>query len=68
MKKQTSIEDKFQTLQNALSEQQTFIMADVENIFPDLSRATRYWLVSEFVKLGYLKRIRRGTFAFNEWM
>lgn len=68
MKKQTSIEDKFQTLQNALSEQQTFIMADVEDIFPDLSRATRYWLVSEFVKLGYLKRIRRGTFAFNEWM
>ena len=36
MKKQTSIEDKFQTLQNALSEQQTFIMADVEDIFPDL--------------------------------
>ena len=68
MKKQSSIENKFQALQNALSEQQTFIMADVEGAFPGLSKATRYWLVSEFVKLGYLKRIRRGTFAFNEWM
>ena len=68
MRKQTSIEDKFQVLKDALSEQQTFIMADVEGVFPELSKATRYWLVSEFVKLGYLKRIRRGTFAFNEWM
>jgi hypothetical protein len=53
MRKQTSIEDKFQVLQSILSEQQTFIMADVEVVFPDLSKATRYWLVSEFVKLGY---------------
>ena len=68
MKKQTSIEDKFQTLQNALSDQQTFIMADAEEVFPDLSKATLYWLVSEFVKLGFTKRIRRGTFAFNEWL
>ncbi len=68
MRKQTSIEDKFQVLKDALSGQQTFIMADVEGVFPELSKATRYWLVSEFVKLGYLKRIRRGTFAFNEWM
>lgn len=68
MRKQTSIEDKFQALQNTLSEQQTFIMADVEEVFPDLSKATRYWLVSELVKLGYLRRIRRGTFSFNEWM
>lgn len=68
MRKQTSIEDKFHVLKDALSEQQTFIMPDVEGVFPDLSKATHYWLVSEFVKLGYLKRIRRGTFAFNEWM
>lgn len=68
MRRQTSIEDKFRVLKNALSEQQTFIMADVEDVFPELSKATRYWLVSEFVKLAYLRRIRRGTFAFNEWM
>ena len=68
MKEQKSIEDKFQTLQNTLCEQQTFIMADVEEVFPDLSKATLYWLVSEFVKTGYIKRIRRGLFAFNEWM
>lgn len=68
MRKQTSIEDKFQVLQNTLSQQQAFIMADVDGIFPDLSKATRYWLISEFVKLGYLRRLRRGTFAFNEWM
>ena len=67
MKQITSIEKKYRVLQNALSEQQTFIMADVEDIFPDLNRATLYWLVSELVKLGYIKRIRRGTFAFNEW-
>ena len=63
----TTIEDKFKKLQNALSDQQTFIMDDVETVFPDLSKATLYWLASEFVKLGYTKRIRRGTFAFNEW-
>lgn len=68
MEKQTSIGEKFQKLQNALAEQQSFIMADVEGVFPDLSKATRYWLVSELVKIGYIKRIRRGTFAFNEWM
>lgn len=62
-----SIEKRFQILQNALSEQQMFIMADVEGIFPDLSKTTRYWLVSELVKLGYVKRVRRGTYAFNEW-
>lgn len=67
MRKHSSIEDKFQKLQNSLSEQQTFIMADVEEVFPDLSKATLYWLVSELVKLGYIKRIRRGTYALNEW-
>jgi len=68
MKNKTSIDDKFQKLQKKLSMQQTFIMSDVEDIFPELSKATLYWLVSELVKLGYIKRIRRGTFAFNEWM
>lgn len=67
MNKQNSIEVKFHVLHKALSDQQTFIMADVESVFPDLKKATRYWLVSEFVKLGYIKRIRNGTFAFNEW-
>ena len=68
MNKQTSIDDKYQKLLEALSGQQTFIMADVNEIFPELSRATRYWLVSELAKKGYIRRIRRGSFAFNEWM
>lgn len=67
MEKQASIENKYQKIQEALSSQQTFIMADVEEIFPELSKATLYWLVSELVKRGYIKRIRRGAYAFNEW-
>lgn len=66
--KTSSIMEKFQKIQSSLPEQQTFVMADVRDIFPELSNATLYWLVSELVNLGYFKRIRRGTFAFNEWM
>ena len=65
---QNAIEIKFKKLQESLSEQQTFTMGDVEYIFQEYSKATLYWFVSELVKLGYVKRLRRGTFAFNEWM
>lgn len=67
MKSQTSIDEKFHKLQSTLLEQKTFIMSDVEEAFPELSKATLYWLVSEFVKQGYVNRIRRGAFAFNDW-
>ena len=67
MSTQTSINDKYEVMREAFSDQQTFIMPDMERIFPKLSKATLYWLVSELVKMGLIKRIRRGTFAFNEW-
>ena len=67
MSTQTSINDKYEVMREAFSDQQTFIMPDMERIFPNLSKATLYWLVSELVKMGLIKRIRRGTFAFNEW-
>ncbi|MBR6172753.1 MAG: hypothetical protein IKQ49_06235 [Eubacterium sp.] len=67
MEKQSLLKSRYQELQKVLEEQQTFIMPDVEMVFPELEKATRYWLVAELVKNGYIKRIRRGTFAFNEW-
>lgn len=66
MQQQLSLDSRFQVLRQQLP-QETFIMADIERVFPELNPSTRYWLVSELVKAGYIQRVRRGTFAFNEW-
>lgn len=68
MREKNSLDEKYLKLKNALEEQQTFTMADVENLFQDLSRPTKYWLISELVRQGYVRRERRGIFKFNEWM
>ena len=67
MKNSKSLEDKYNVIKEMFSEQPVFIMSDVEKMFPELSRATIYWLMSELVKKGYIKRERRGMFSFNEW-
>ena len=68
MKELKAIDEKFNMLRENLTDQQMFIMADVANVLPELEKSTRYWLMAELVKLGYVKRVRRGTYAFNELM
>ena len=68
MKDLTMIVERFKNLQRNLRDQQTFVMADVESVFPEMEKSTRYWFMAELVKLGYVKRMRRGTYAFNELM
>lgn len=68
MKELTAIGEKFNRLHESLLDQQTFVMADVVNVLPELEKSTRYWLMAELVKHGYVKRVRRGIYAFNELM
>ena len=63
----TALEDKFKTIKNKLWEQPTFYMDDVQAIFPDMKKSSLYWNLSKLVEEGYLKRVRRGIYAFNEW-
>ena len=67
MKKLSALEKKYVTIEEKLREQATFYMEDVQAIFPDMKPATIYWNLSKLVESGYLKRVRKGVYAFNEW-
>lgn len=67
MKKLSALEKKYTILEEKLRGQATFYMEDVQAIFPEMKSATIYWNLSKLVEAGYLKRVRKGVYAFNEW-
>lgn len=67
MKNANMLEERFQAISKAFSDQETFVADDVAALFPELKKQTIYWMIAELVKEGYIKRVRRGWYAFNEW-
>lgn len=67
MKQLSALEKKYTIIEKELREQATFYMEDVQALFPDMKQATIYWNLSKLVEAGYLKRVRKGVYAFNEW-
>ena len=67
MEKKTSLAVKYQNILENLGNQQTFYFDEVEKLFPDMKKTYLYWVLSKLVEEGYLKRIRNGVYAFNEW-
>lgn len=65
--KSISTRKKYAVIEEKLKEQATFYMEDVQAIFPDMKQSSIYWNLSELVEAGYLKRVRTGVYAFNEW-
>ncbi len=67
MEKVSALEKKYNAIEEKLREQTTFYMEDVQAIFPDMKKSSIYWNLSKMVEAGYLKRVRTGVYAFNEW-
>jgi predicted transcriptional regulator of viral defense system len=67
MEKISALEKKYTSIEDKLKEQTTFYMEDVQAIFPDMKKSSIYWNLSKMVEAGYLKRVRTGVYAFNEW-
>lgn len=67
MEKVSALETKYTIIEKKLREQATFYTEDVQAIFPEMKPATIYWNLSKLVEAGYLKRVRMGVYAFNEW-
>lgn len=67
MEKISALEKKYNAIEEKLREQTTFYMEDVQAIFPDMKQSSIYWNLSKMVEAGYLKRVRTGVYAFNEW-
>ena len=67
MEKISALEKKFVVIEEKLGEQATFYMEDVQALFPEIKKSSIYWNLSKLVEAGYLKRVRAGVYAFNEW-
>lgn len=67
MSDKSALEKKYQMIAEKLEGQTTFSVDEVREIFPDMKRSSLYWNMSKMVEIGYLKRVRNGVFAFNEW-
>ena len=67
MEKLSALEKKYIIIEEKLKEQATFYMEDVQALFPDMKQSSIYWNLSKLVEAGYLKRVRAGVYAFNEW-
>lgn len=67
MDNKSALEEKYKIIKEKLCNQATFYVDDVMEIFPDMKKSSLYWNMSKLVENGYLKRVRNGVFAFNEW-
>ena len=67
MKQLSALEKKYTIIEKELREQATFYMEDIQALFPYMKQATIHWNLSKLVEAGYLKRVRKGVYAFNEW-
>jgi len=62
-----ALEVKYQKMIKFLGDQSIFYVDEVQKIFPEMKKSSLYWNMSKLVEEGYLKRIRNGVYAFNEW-
>ena len=62
-----ALEVKYQKMVELLGDQSTFYVDEVKKIFPEMKKSSLYWNMSKLVEGGYLRRIRKGVYAFNEW-
>lgn len=67
MGQKSALEKKYDIMKENLQQQATFYMEDVQAIFPDMKQSSVYWNLSKMVEAGYLRRVRTGVYAFNEW-
>lgn len=63
----SALENKYYRIVEKLGDQQSFFFDEVQAVFPDMKKSSLYWNLSKLVDGGYLKRIRNGVYAFNEW-
>lgn len=62
-----ALEAKYQRMVELLGNQSTFYVDEVQRLFPNMKKSSLYWNMSKLVDEGYLRRIRNGVYAFNEW-
>ncbi len=67
MDNKNALNQKYQRIYELLGDRITFYIDDVQDIFPDMVKSSLYWNLSKLVEEGYLKRVRNGVYAFNEW-
>lgn len=67
MGKNAALEGKYQKILEKLGSQSIFYVEDIQCLFPDMKKSSLYWNLSKLVDGGYLKRVRNGVYAFNEW-
>lgn len=67
MDNNNALVQKYQKIYELLGDKKTFYIDDVQDIFPDMVKSSLYWNLSKLVEEGYLKRVRNGVYAFNEW-
>ncbi|MDD3415915.1 MAG: hypothetical protein PHY47_18240 [Lachnospiraceae bacterium] len=67
MDNKSALEKKYQKILEKLGEQITFYTDDIQEVFPGMKKSSLYWNMSKLVEKGYLKRVRNGVYAFNEW-
>lgn len=63
----TALEEKYMRIKEKLGDQVTFYADDIQELFPEMKKSSLYWNMSKMVDAGYLKRVRNGVYAFNEW-
>lgn len=63
----TALEKKYQKIVEVFGNQTNFYVDEVWQIFPEMKKSTLYWNLSKLVEKGYIKRLRNGMYAFNEW-
>lgn len=67
MSNKSALEIKYQKIVQALGDLSSFYMDEVQKIFPEMKKSSLYWNMSKLVEEGYLKRVRNGVYAVNEW-
>lgn len=67
MDNSTALEKKYKKIVEVFGNQTNFYVDEVQQIFPEMKKSTLYWNLSKLVEKGYIKRVRNGMYAFNEW-
>lgn len=63
----SALEKKYKEIEKALGNQSTFYVDEVQKVFPGMKKSSLYWNMYKLVEEGYVKRVRNGIYAFNEW-
>lgn len=67
MDNNTALEEKYKKIVEEFGNQVSFYVDEIQQIFPNMKKSSLYWNLSKLVEKGYIKRLRNGVYAFNEW-